>query len=426
MTISITQAIATSMILVAVSVSVSAADVAAIATGGAPLGSAHEPRYENASLWPADVMKAAYAREQWPKARLLVWAKPGQSARDGTDPKCWLEDGKPAARTFDANTDLLLPDADKNYWVAIQGRKYQPAPCRHVTIGKGAGLVWQHSAGGNTWVRKGGSLQYLDSFVGDKHAFCRNDNDKPINLVDHLYVKKAGGASVEFLGPFSTDDELSVQSGTMILGPGSEFAAGDRTTVTIQPEASLVLLSGSYFHRRHNCDWGRDVEVTGKLMAGTPQRPLTMDCRIGLSYKSKGVFQGTKRDARMPAPDDYGLFIAPSGLLSIHSTDPKTARLVLNCAEMEHDAAQVRILGEKTGDGAGLLAKLKGLPHKIDAALLGKIEMDGILFDDMRNGGIRLLDPSVRLQWKNVFYGERNEGKPDDLCKRFEGNAQSR
>ena len=387
---------------------------------------AHDPRYDDAALWPGEAKKAAYARETWPKGRLLIWAKPGQSGRDGSDPAGWLENGQPATKTYDENTDLLLPAAEKRYWVTIQGRKYQAAPCRHVTIGKNAGLVWQHSARGNTWIKQGGTLQYLDSFVGDQHTFCRNDNAEKLDLVDHLYIKKTSGASVEFIGSFITDDELSILSGSMILGPGSEFGAGDRSDVTVRPEAQLVLLSGSYFHRRSSCDWGRDIVVSGKLLAGTPERPLTKDCRIGLGCKSKGVFQGTKRDGRMPGPDDCGLFVAPGGSLSVSSAAPKEARLILNCHRLKYDAAQVRILGDKTGLGAELLGKLETLPPKIDMVFLGKVELDGVLFDDVLKGGIMLPDLTIRSRWKNVFFGDKNEGKPDELFRVFVGKTGSR
>jgi len=384
---------------------------------------AHDPHYEDATLWPADAKKAAYAAETWPKARLLVWAKPGQSGRDGADPAGWLEDGKPATRTYDANTDLVLPAAENKYWVTIQGRKGQPSPHRHLTIEKNAGLVWQHSSRGNVWIKKGGSIQYLEGFVGDKPTFCRNDNDQTLSLVDHLYVKKTGDASVEFIGPFITDDELSVQSGAMILAPGCDFGAGDRSDATVLPAGRLVLMSGSYFHRRSNCDWGNDIVVKGAIEAGTAERPLTKDCRIGLSYKSKGVFQGQKRDARMPCPDDYGLLVAAGGSLAVYSADPKKARLIFFCHNLPHDAGQVRILGDKTQDGAGLLAKLQSLPRRIDIVLLGKVDIDGVLFEDCLKGGIMLPDPAARLQWKNVFYGDTNGAKPDELFKRFAGKA---
>ena len=401
---------------------------AALASEAYSSATAHAPHFDDPTLWPAeDVKQAAYARQTWPQGRLMIWAKPGVSSRgnDGADPKYWIEDGKPATKPFEENTDLVLPACEaRRYWVVLQGRKYQAAPCRHVTIGKNAGLVWQHSSRGNTWIKEGGSLQYLDSFVDNTHAFCRNDNEKPISLVDHLYIQKTSGASVEFIGAFTSDDELSVHSGTMLLAPGSEFGAGDRTTVGVLPKGQLVLLSGAYLHRRNNCDWGRDIVVSGALLAGTPDRPLTRDCRIGLSYKSKGVFVGPKRDDRMPGPDDYGLVVAPEGSLSVHSANPRIARLVLNCPGLDHDAQQVRILGDKIGRGDVLLSQLKTLPRRIDMLLLGKVDLDGVLFEDVLKGGILLPDPAVRSQWKNVFYGGNNGGQPAELYRHWEGKVE--
>jgi len=411
-----------SMVLAGLSAMVRANDPNA---AGYEAATAHDPHFGDPKIWPANLEagKAAYARQIWPKGRLMIWAKPGTSNRgqDGADPKYWMEDGKPATKSFDENTDLVLPACQTGrYWVVIQGRKYQASPCRHVTVGKNAGLVWQHSSQANTWIKAGGAVQFLDSFVGNTHTFCRNDNQQSIGLVDHLYIQKTAGASVEFIGSFHSDDELSVHSGTMLLAPGSEFGAGDRTDVTILPKAQLVLLSGSNFHRRNNCDWGRDCVVSGALLAGMPDRPLTGDCRIGLSYKSKGVFLGPKRDGRMPGPDDYGLVVDPGGSLRVHSADPKTARLVFHCPGLDHDAGQVRILGDKIGRGDVLLSQLKSLPRKIDMLLLGKVDLDGVLFDDVLKGGILLPDPQVRLQWKNVFYGEKNQGPPEELYRRWD------
>ena len=82
--------------------------------------------------------------------------------------------------------------------------------------------------------------------MDNTHTFCRNDNEQPISPVDHLYIQKTAGASAEFIGAFTSDDEPSVHSGTMVLAPGSEFVAGDRTTVGILPKGRLVLLSGAY------------------------------------------------------------------------------------------------------------------------------------------------------------------------------------
>ena len=129
---------------------------------------AHDPHYDDPALWPAeDVKRAAYAKQAWLKGRLMVWAKPGVSSRgsDGADPKYWLEDGKPATKPFDENTDLVFPDfAGGMYWVSItDGRKYQPARFRHLTIGRGAEIVGHLSSKGNLWIKAGGVIRYLDS-----------------------------------------------------------------------------------------------------------------------------------------------------------------------------------------------------------------------------------------------------------------------
>ena len=48
---------------------------------------------------------AGYMYQTWPKARLLVWARPGRSGTG--EPGDWLENGQPATEPPDENTDVL-------------------------------------------------------------------------------------------------------------------------------------------------------------------------------------------------------------------------------------------------------------------------------------------------------------------------------
>ncbi len=69
----------------------------------------------------ATAVVLAGVKQQWPPARMLVWAKPGTSGTAMTAGN-WMEfasaadyaagkTGKPAAKMPDANTDIILPDA---------------------------------------------------------------------------------------------------------------------------------------------------------------------------------------------------------------------------------------------------------------------------------------------------------------------------
>ncbi len=171
--------------------------------------SAHDPQFAMPGLWGSDVKATLYAKQVWPKARVLVWAKPGSGAKDGWEAKHWLEDGKPAAKGIDVDTDLVLPDSGNGYSVSLtDGRKYQPSAFRHLTIGAQACVVGHFSVKGNVWIKAGGKVSYLDSAVGGGHTFWRNDNvtngwdQRGLSLVDHFHFSKVAHSSAEFIGIF--------------------------------------------------------------------------------------------------------------------------------------------------------------------------------------------------------------------------------
>ncbi len=378
---------------------------------------AHDPHFGEAHLWPEDVKKTDYYKQEWPKARVLTWANPGTSAKDGWEAKYWLEDGKPAAKPFDENCDLVFPDhAGNSYWVSItRGRKYQPASYRHLTVGRAACIVGHFSAGGNVWIKAGAGVQYLDSMVGDKNTFVRNDNDD-IRLVDHFFINKAPTSSVEMIGKFSSDDNWRITSGILIVGPNSEIRAGNRTDPTIMDKGTLVLLSGSLFQRRSNCDWGNDLVVNGKLIAGLPDRPLTSDAKLGLGWKSKGQFMGTSGGGRLPGPNDYGMVVAPGGSIEVHTADPAKARLAIFCSKDDNDWGQIEIISRNTPlHGDPLIAKLKTLPRVTDMVIHGQVTWSGIRFDDIRKAGIHVKSLPDFSGKTGPTFGNQNQGKPEEL-----------
>lgn len=381
--------------------------------------SAHDPQYDDESLWPLDSKKSLYAHERWPKGRVLVWAAAGTSSKMGEslNPKNWLENGKPATEPIDEDCDLVLPPSDKRYWVVMKGSK-NPVPwIRHVTIHSGAGLVWLHGAKGNTWVKKGGTLKYLGWFSGDKHVFVRNDNETSLQLVDHCYVHKQRDASVEFLGAFHVSDSFYPASGNTILGPGCQLAPGSRSTLKVQDGAILTLLSGSYFTRSSNQVFGVDLIVAGTLLAGTPGRPLVQDCRIGLSWKGRRQdLSGEANNYRRERPDDAGLVLLEQGALRVHTSDPDKARLVINSNGLP-------VWNRHVYEGADdRIERLAASRPGINLMLLGQFDGGGVLLDDVMKGGIIVKDAEqAAVRWKNVVFGANNRGRPRDLFQAWDG-----
>jgi len=371
------------------------------------VATAGDPHYENRALWPEHMGETAYYREKWPKARVLVWAHPGKSDRsvDPTQPRNWLENGKPATKPFDEETDLVFPDSDSRYMARV---KKQTLACRHLTVGRNAFVSLQKlTVHGNVWIKEGGDIGWLEEFSGDEHTFARNDNSKPgsFRIANKLTLTKSPDASAEIVGNFQTGDDLNLISGVFIVGPDAMFQPGDRSIQGIYPKATLVLLSGAKLHKRGNQHYNCEIVVAGKLLAGLPDRPLTRDCFLGISYKNKKDRPGVRG-----GPHHYGLVVLKEGTLRIHSADPTKARLVLGWHKQERQS--------------GVGGDPSGAPRKIDVVFMGDVEIDGIEFNDLHKGGILLPDPASKANWKNVFYGEDNLGKPEDLYRKYDGPAE--
>jgi len=384
---------------------------------------ARDPLFADTKVWSDDARKAAYAKQNWPKARGMVWAKPGVSAKDGWDVSHWLEDGKPAVKPFDENTDLILPASPKGgYDVSLtDGRKYQPARFRHLTIERGAHVVGHFAVSWNVWIKSGGSVSYLDSVLGTGHTFLRNDNlidrqqRRSLSLVDHFFVRKAPGSSVKFVGLFRSEDNWQVESGMMVLAPQSEIGLGNRTPTVIGKDAAIAILSDAYLSRRTNCDWSTDLTVKGKLLGGLPERPLTSDARLGIGWKSKGSVLGTKGGGRNAGPNDYGMIVNEGGSITVTTSNPAKARLVINCSKRDDDWGQIEIISRDHplhGDPA--IAKLKELPRLTDMIIKGDVTWKGILLDDFKAGGIQV-ETLPDLNGNGPAFGTGNADKPQAL-----------
>jgi hypothetical protein len=147
--------------------------------------------------------------------------------------------------------------------------------------------------------------------------------------------------------------------------------------------------------------------VAGALLAGTPDRPLTKDCFLGISFKNKKKDPARKLRG---SPHDYGLVVLRGGRLAIHSADPSKARLVIGWHRQPRSS--------------GVGGDPRNVPRKIDVVFLGDVRIDGIEFNDVRRGGILLPDPAVGAKWKHVFYGDNNAAEGQELYRRYDGPAK--
>jgi hypothetical protein len=251
---------------------------------------------------------------------------------------------------------------------------------------------------GNFWQFEGpaGFLIMEPRWVGNKHAFARNENRRTFGFKIPS-VNKTEGASVEFLGFWNNADGWEIHNGAMILGPDTTFLGGDRHVLNVEESGTLIMLSGSTFQLSQRRAMWRDIYIKGKFLAGTPDRPLTRDAFIYLNDKSGGQV----------IPNCYkgGMILCPQGSMAVNSADPTKARLVFALATYpppgNANEQAKRKESEKTG--------------KIDMALYGKVDFNGVEFNDVRTGGIEIRSQAVRAGWKNVFYGKNNAGEPDTL-----------
>ncbi len=369
---------------------------------------AHDPHFADRSIWPAclQVEKTAYAKQTWPPARVMVWARTDVRQFSGNvlDPANWQVDGRPATNPPDENTDIVFPDG--NY--RVRSTQRADIRCRHATAGVGVftALQVKVNARGNVWFKRG-AICGGGSWSGPGDVFVRNDNPDYTRmnclLANKIVINKAVEASVEFIGVGRTNDEFVNQSGTFLVAPNSQFCPGDRSMQYVFPGARMVLLSGSTFHKRNNQHAKTDIVVGGELLAGLPDRPLTRDCILGLSRKSKGTGD------RHGRPDDVGLLVETGGKLHVYSADPKKARLVITHPGLQDGSWDPR--------QDGVEGKV---PLRTDVVLQGNLKLDGILFDRIRKGGIMMTDPSIMKRWA-VFYGTENDASPDALYTRLDG-----
>ena len=371
---------------------------------------AHDPRYGQSQLWPADVEKTAYFRQVWPKAPVLVWARADTPASETEprDPANWLLNGRPAPYAPDANADVHFPEGS-----VVKLREKTTLIVRHLTVGSGVRIpkALAIRPTGNVWIKEHGKVEEVGAFHGENDVFVRNDN-KDFNtreaaLANKILFNKAPGASVEILGIVKVHDEVSVMCGTLIIGPRAALVPGNRSVQLVYPDARLVLMSGAKFHKRGNQTWAHDLVVAGELLGGTPDRPLTEDCTVALSWKRQG--RGSDDVHRAGHPDDHGLIVRPDGKLRVHSADPDKAHLVITWNGLKSDSS-----GEPEDLGALDHKRLAEMPRKVCLALQGDISLDGVRFDHVQKGGIKMPDPSIRREWA-IAFGQHNEGAPDEL-----------
>lgn len=386
---------------------------------------AHEPQFGDKALWPMLSGKERFLLQKMPTGRLLVW----DIAANG-----WTENGKPTDTDPDENTDIVLPDADKPYRGG-KGRQLW----RNVTVGRNC--YWQgggdgvgRQIAGNLWLRQGGRMGGNGAvrFIGAGDAFIRNDNDQSQNQGEddfaylHQYVHFAKEGSVEILGHIRVLDEFGVFNGcTLILAPGARVQPGRSATPRVEKGGTMALLDGAYWGKWVN-EFHRavDLKLSGTLQGGLPERPLTRDAHVGLSFRNwkkvnfsvvPGGAAGDEKTERKKGIRDLrlvSLHAAEGSVIRSIAADPTKASLVIGWTGIE----KTNTIGDpekKDGKFATpeFAAAFNAIPRQVTVALMPGCVVDGVCFDHLHPGGLLVGEAGQQAAWKGVRWGEHNAEK---------------
>ena len=439
---------------------------------------ADNPQYKNKEAWPMLIGDEYFQKETWPKARLLIWGRPGETSGrtgpkiDAMAPANWIDAAtdKPADALPDMQTDIIIPDAKTPYEVAMGAQNFA---CRHLTVGRNAAFSVESGGNfsifGNLWVRNTGMLTTWRTliFEGDRNTFMRqdwpadgklkkvhdgrlvtpynpdpkvnnpwmDDGRKPRAPTTYMEHAKATGKSTEVIGYVRSLDEVGIKSGTFIVGRDSRFVSmGPASVAVTSKDAKIVLMDGAQCSHGQNQfvsdaggnpDWSvaDGAEVTG----GTPDRPLRRDAYLGLGYSNwmnLPVAKLPEDKTEIPVLPSgakrhygYGGYNALiSGKLIGYPAPGSNARLVV-CWQ--------RIAAGGTGSWGRQDEIIKSVFPKILPQIgiwfSGSAKLENVRFDDLQRGGIVAPSMDTFKQWKNISFGAACLSKdPNELVRGYE------
>jgi len=411
-----------------------------------PLNDGEKQLREMNALWGDVVGKGQvgdYADQEWPECPVMIWAHPGVSGARFAGPNWLDENGTPyfevplisqrVVRSDNPPIDVLMPASNTRYEATGWGTCSSEGapPHRHLTIEYNASYGKTYNVQGNLWMKHGSGLSgwhrgRFDNRTPNLHRFLRFDGlrvpyrrgDINAPLVESRYAVlgqwghfvTGDGATLELIGRIQVAaDRLYIDgTGRLIVSEGGELADGSRSGMWVMPGATLVLLQdavvGTEITQQHPQCYA-SIMVSGALMIGLPDKPIRRDMAFALS--------GVRKDSinRAPPVDmrsaGSSFVLSEPGRFEVHSADPQRARVIFKM----HDSERARKAGAKfTRDGK---------PDGIALYFAGKADLDGVVFDNVVEGGI-MVSPRQRATWKNIFYGPRNLAEPEKLYWKLE------
>jgi len=421
--------------------------------------SADNPQYDDKEAWPMLVGDEYFLKRKWPEAkRLLIWGLSDANGRsrhgDPRIPANWIDaaTGRPVTELPDMDTDVILPDSDQPYNVRIN-RGAVLFTCRHLTLGRNA--TFKPTAGGglrvfgNLWIRPGAKMYVYRTlcFVGDSDTFFRQDwpedgklrklhdegtalpydpeqtrNDRPWwagNVCRYFRHDKPGGTT-EVIGFVKTEDEVRINAGTFIIGRDSRFLCGGTSTAMIGNGATLALMDGAmHGHASNQSRLDCSVAEGGAITAGTPDRPLRRDARLGIGYRNwmNMAFPDQPGGPRTGTTAYGGLAGSFSGKLIGYPATDSDAKLVVGWQRISYGG-----FGRGTKMTPDFKQAFATLPPKISVWIGKDAEVANVRFEDLHRGGIVLPNRAIMEKWKEVTFGDGCLSKdPDKLVREYEG-----
>ena len=411
---------------------------------------ADNPQYGRKEAWPMLVGDEYFSKQEWEKARLLIWNIHGSAEKvedrhgglDGSNPANWINaaTGKPANAIPDMDTDIILPDSDTPYRVAaiLKGSGVKSYACRHLTIGRNATFCvhggGNNSVFGNVWIHANGLLSSYRTtvFSGNHNTFLRQEWPEDGKLKKLHYERliqpydadratlsaekrtrgqpwftrrvgtygkheKAEGKSTEVIGYACTGDEFGINSGTFIVGRNSRFVSNGPATVAVGRGAKVVLMDGAMLAHGHN-QFGTDCKLRagGEITGGAPDRPLKSDAYLGIGYRN---WMNLPVPPRPGASEDRDTTTLEDGTKIYYGYKGKSADIdgdLIGYPAQGSDARLVVCWQRNSMNSCGHWGRKDEAFEKVFAKIVPKIgvwisddsKLENVRFDDLHRGGI--------------------------------------
>jgi len=382
-----------------------------------------------------------FQKEQWSQARTLVWARPGKSGLMQTANN-WTEyasaadylagkNGSQAETPPDKKTDIVLLDSPdgKSYVVGciVRRKGGSDSPqldCRHITIGKGAGLdggcefsrgrpVYSKAASletplgiyGNVTVNDGGYIYGPHMFLGDKHTYFRIGKS-PEPLGGSWTIDKSNAASVTLLSKkYELAEGVTVRSGRLVLPLGNRlcFGAGFQGRIDLKKQKETRTSGKEAYVYVHKTG---ALEMHSGSRIGRTRQPeaIVADLRI------EGLLQigrpGVKCD--QPAVIELGQAKGPGGYLRQHGG------LYIRPTAVVKNFGRLAITSYHRDSPA---AADKG----ISLFLQKPVDLGEVSFDYLRAGGIVAIDDkTAQTAVAGSSFGKHCAAKGDKLLAKLD------